>query len=97
MAFGMLLFDLMLEPIMLLFEAIYHSAVWITGDRVSALILVSIALNIMLLPLYHRADAVREENLIRYLDSHTAHDLRFRLSGNESATHSGPGICHRAD
>ena len=65
MAFGMLLFDLMLEPIMLLFEAIYHSAVWITGDRVSALILVSIALNIMLLPLYHRADAVREENLIR--------------------------------
>ena len=65
MAFGMLLFDLMLEPIMLLFEAIYQSAVWIAGDRVTALILVSIALNIMLLPLYHRADAVREENLIR--------------------------------
>lgn len=65
MAFGRFLFNLILEPIVLLFEAIYQCAVWVAMDKVTSLVLVSIALNILLLPLYHRADAIKEKNVIR--------------------------------
>ena len=53
--------SLLLKPLQLIFEVIYMCAYRVIGNPGLAIILLSIAMNFLVLPLYRRADALQEE------------------------------------
>ena len=59
MSFFHLLFRLLLGPIVVLFEYVYVFSLKLTGDCALALIPLSLLVNLLCLPLYRRADAIR--------------------------------------
>ncbi len=61
MTFGACLYSLVLMPLQLLFETIYDYAYRFVGHPGLAIIALSLAINILVLPLYMRADAMQEE------------------------------------
>ena len=52
---------LLLKPLQLLFEVIYMCAYKVIGNPGLSIILLSLAINLLVLPLYKRADALQEE------------------------------------
>ena len=56
-----MLFQLILEPLILVFDTIYSSACTITRNLGLSIIFLSLAINLLVLPLYRRADAIQEE------------------------------------
>lgn len=59
-----ILFQIFIEPLVLLFEYLYTISQIIIGHhRLLVLIPMSLAVNLICLPLYHRADAIRNETL----------------------------------
>ena len=60
-----MLYTLLLMPIQLLFELVFSYAYRISGERTGlAIIALSLAINLLILPLYRRADAMQEEERI---------------------------------
>lgn len=57
-----ILFQILLEPLVLLFEFIYGLARELTGQSAVAIIWLSLVVNLLCLPLYQRADAISKEN-----------------------------------
>jgi len=58
-----ILYQLFIEPLVLLFEVLFRLSILITGGDVAwAIIPLSLAVNFLSLPLYLRADAIQREN-----------------------------------
>ena len=62
MSFAEILETLLIGPLKLIFEVIFHVANRLVGHPGLAIIFLSLVMNILVLPLYKRADAVQEEN-----------------------------------
>ena len=62
MAFTSLLYSFFLMPLQLVFEVVFSFAYWITDSQAGvSIILLSLAFNLLVFPLYRRADAIQEE------------------------------------
>ena len=61
MSFFALLETLLIGPIKLIFEIIYELSSRFIGHPGLAIIMLSLIMNILILPLYRRADAMQEE------------------------------------
>ncbi len=61
MTFGKILYTLILMPLQLLFETVYDYAVYVIDKPGYAIIALSLAINLLILPLYNRADALQEQ------------------------------------
>ena len=61
MNLGSMIYTAFIGPLKLLFEVVYSIAYYVTGSAGLSIIALSLAMNILLLPLYKRADAVQEE------------------------------------
>ena len=61
MSFGSILYQLLLSPLTLILEAVYAAAYHFLRSYGAAIIPLSIAVNLLLLPFYNRADAIQEE------------------------------------
>ena len=61
MSFGAMLSALLIEPLQLLFEVIFTVAERLIGNPGLSIVVLSLAMNFLVLPLYKRADAMQEE------------------------------------
>ena len=61
MTFGDILFSIFIQPLALIFEIIFTIAHRCIGHPGLAIIILSLAMNFLVLPLYKRADAMQEE------------------------------------
>ncbi len=84
MSFGSILSTLFLGPLKLLFEVIFQIANWLTGHPGIAIIFLSLCMNVLVLPLYRRADAMQEaaRDTEARLHGGVAH-IKKTFSGNE--------------
>ena len=89
MSFLHFLFQLFIEPLVVLFEYIFAFSCKLTGDSALALIPLSLAVNFLCLPLYRRADAIRgrtrekEKQMeagLKHIKTHFKGDERFLLT-----------------
>ena len=62
-----ILYKLFIGPLELFFEVIYAIAYRLLGDPVISILVLSLAMNFLVLPLYRRADAMQEEERDRTL------------------------------
>ena len=62
MSFEHILFQTIIEPLVLLFELVYGFAKEFSGQTVVAILWLSLVVNLLCLPLYQRADAIQREN-----------------------------------
>ena len=62
MSLGTILYNLFIEPLELLFEVIFSIANRLTGNPGLSIIVLSLAINILVLPLYKRADQMQAES-----------------------------------
>ena len=65
MSFFSFLYNLILGPLVLLFDIVYAFMFRMTKKEGLAIIALSLAINLLILPLYRRADAMQEEERIR--------------------------------
>ena len=84
MTFGHMLYQLLIGPIELLFETIFSIADNLTGNSGLAIIGLSLAMNLLLLPLYRRADMIQAEERAaeQKLSYWTAH-IKKTFTGDE--------------
>lgn len=61
MTFPSMLYTVLIKPLQILFEVIFSFAYHITGNAGQSIIVLSLAVNFLVLPLYRRADAMQEE------------------------------------
>ncbi len=61
MSIGSALYTMIIGPLKLLFEVVYSLAYYVTHSSGLSIIALSMVMNVLLLPLYKRADAVQEE------------------------------------
>ena len=67
MSVGSMLYKLILGPLELVFDAVYTLAYQATAHPGLAIIFLSLAINLLVLPLYRRADAMQEEERLQAL------------------------------
>lgn len=65
MSFVSILYQLFLSPLTLIFQAVYSTAFHILRSSGAAIFPLSLAVNLLLLPFYNRADAISEEERLR--------------------------------
>ena len=84
MTFFSILSAIFLGPLKLLFELIFHFANGIVSNPGLAIIFLSLAMNVLVLPLYRRADAMQEQARVAEARLHdgVAH-IKKTFSGNE--------------
>ncbi len=84
MSFIQILENLLIGPLKLIFEVIFDVANRLVGHPGLAIIFLSLVMNILVLPLYKRADAVQEENrnVENKLQAGAAH-IKKVFSGDE--------------
>lgn len=61
MSFGSVIYELLIQPLQIIFEVIFGIAYDITDNYGLTIIVLSLAMNFLVLPLYKRADAMQEE------------------------------------
>ncbi len=61
MSFTTILYTLLIKPLQLIFEVVYSLSFYAIGNHGISIILLSLAINFLVLPLYNRADAIQEE------------------------------------
>jgi len=61
MSFGEIIYTLLIKPLQLFFEIIYMIANRVIDNPGMSIIVLSLAMNFLVLPLYKRADAMQEE------------------------------------
>ncbi len=83
-SFWGILGNLLIEPLKLIFEVIFYAANDFIGHSGLAIIVLSLIMNILVLPLYRRADAMQEEarNIDMKLHDGVAH-IKKTFSGDE--------------
>ncbi len=84
MTISSMLFTLFIEPIKLLFEVIYFYAYKLTGNCGWSIVALSLVVNLLVLPLYNRADELQllsrqKENKIRPMADH----IKKSFTGDE--------------
>ncbi len=84
MTFWEILDTLLFRPLQLLFEVIYTIANRVIGDPGLSIVVLSLLINLLVLPLYKRADAIQEEerNMQRRLEKGVAH-IKKTFRGDE--------------
>ena len=84
MSFAEILETLLIGPLKMIFEIIFNISNRLVGHPGLAIIFLSLVMNILVLPLYKRADAVQEENRIveAKLQAGVAH-IKKAFSGDE--------------
>ncbi len=84
-----ILFQILIEPLKLCFELIYSLSFDFIGDSAIAIIPLSLAVNLLCLPLYQRAEAIRSKNRImekkmepwlNHIKAHFRGDERFMMT-----------------
>ena len=79
-----LLYKLILGPLMLLFDVIYATAYHASANAGLSIIFLSLAMNLLVLPLYRRADAMQEEERLQSLAMQPGVDhIKKTFRGNE--------------
>ena len=78
------LYQLLIGPLELLFEVVYCIAKFFSGNPGIAIFALSLTMNILLLPLYRRADAIQDEEraAVKRM-SHWVTHIKKTFSGNE--------------
>lgn len=62
MSFGTMIYSVLLMPIQLLFELVFSAAYQLSAEKAGiAIVAMSLTINLLILPLYRRADAMQEE------------------------------------
>ncbi len=84
MTFWDILDTLLFRPLQLLFETIYVIANRVIGNPGLSIVVLSLLINLLVLPLYKRADAIQEEerNIQRRLEKGVAH-IKKTFRGDE--------------
>ena len=84
MSFGSILYALLFQPLQILFEAIYKFAYSVIQNKGVAIIILSLAMNFLVLPLYRRADAIQEQerNIEAKLEKGVSH-IKKTFKGDE--------------
>ena len=84
MSFFSILMAFFIDPLKLLFEVIYHFAYEILHNPGLSIIFLSLAMNILVLPLYRRADKMQEQarDIETRLQAGVSH-IKKTFSGNE--------------
>ncbi len=84
MTFGSILSAFFLGPLKLLFETIFQIANWLTGHPGLAIVFLSLCMNVLVLPLYRRADKMQEaaRDTEARLHDGVSH-IKKTFSGNE--------------
>ena len=80
-----MLYSVLLMPIQLVFELVFSAAYALSGEKAGvAIVALSLAINLLVLPLYRRADAMQEEerNIEARLHDGVAH-IKKTFRGNE--------------
>ena len=84
MSIGQILFQFFIRPLELIFEIVYGYSKVLLGDSGLSIIVLSLCMNLLLLPLYNRADAIQEaerekgKSLARWVDH-----IKKTFSGDE--------------
>ena len=84
MSVSAFLFQLLIRPLELIFEISYYMAVGILNNSGLAIIVLSLIVNILVLPLYKSADSIQEKERLRQkrMESYTSH-IKETFSGDE--------------
>ena len=85
MSFFTMIYTVLLMPIQLIFELVFSAAYQVSGEKAGiAIVFLSLAINLLVLPLYRRADAMQEEerNIEAKLHDGVAH-IKKTFRGNE--------------
>lgn len=84
MSLGEALYQLFIYPLQLIYELIFYYAVSFAGSIGVAIILLSLAMNFMLLPLYRQADRIQDEerDAQKKMD-HWLRHIKATFKGNE--------------
>ena len=84
MNLGSILYTIFIGPLKLLFEVVYTFAYFITGNAGLSIIALSLVMNVLLLPLYKRADDVQEkENQIQKQLKRGVDHIKKAFKGDE--------------
>ena len=79
-----ILYNLLLMPLQMLFEAVYNIAYSFIGNPGITIIVLSLTINLLVLPLYRRADALQEEERsIEMRLSKGVHHIKKAFRGDE--------------
>ena len=84
MSFLHAVYQLLIEPLQLIYEFIYYYARMLVKSPGLAIILLSLVVNFLLLPLYRRADAIQDKERVqqKQMEPWVKH-IRKTFSGNE--------------
>lgn len=85
MPISTILYSVFLMPIQLIFELVFSAAYGLSGEKVGiAIVVLSLTINLLVLPLYRRADAMQEEERLIEARLHdgVAH-IKKTFRGNE--------------
>ena len=81
---GKLLFFIFIQPLVLLIECIFTIMSRLFGNYGLAIIMVSIVINLLILPLYKRSDAMQEQERKKQKDmEHWVKHIRKTFKGDE--------------
>ena len=84
MSFFQIIFTILIKPLMIFFEYVYSTALKGIHDPGLSIVALSLAMNLMVLPLYNRADAVQEaENEMELKLSKGVSHIRKTFKGDE--------------
>ena len=84
MTLSAVLYKLILGPLELLFDVIYATAYHMTENPGLSIIFLSLAMNLLVLPLYRRADAMQEEERVQSMALQPGIDhIKKTFKGNE--------------
>ena len=84
MGFFSFLYNLVLGPLIILFDVVYAIMFRVTKQEGLAIIALSLAINFLILPLYRRADAMQEEERVRTEKlSRVANHIKKTFKGDE--------------
>ena len=84
MTLSAMLYKLILGPLVLLFDVIYAVAHHAMGNAGLSIVFLSLAMNLLVLPLYRRADAIQEEDRVQSVKLQPGiKHIKKTFSGNE--------------
>ena len=84
MSIGHILYQLLLAPLILIYELVFGIAKDFTNNNGFSIFVLSLTVNVLLLPLYKRADAIQDEEraLEKKMERWTTH-IKKTFSGDE--------------
>lgn len=84
MGIGQILYQLLIRPLELIFEVVYGYSKVLLGNSGLSVFALSLCVNLLLLPLYNRADAIQEEEREKEKGlEHWVSHIKKTFSGNE--------------